>query len=192
MTKFIIQSGKYKGKTLKLPERKITIGRELDCDVRVTDPDVSRRHCELQIRDGQLFVVDLNSQNGTFVNDKPVQTESPLHPGDHLRIGPMLFELAPHRKAIAKPTNLSPDKSAPLSDDEISTWLSEESGETETASGDTTIIHASQLPPPDAATAKPATTVYREKKEFHSIAEEAAEIIKKHWERIAREQQEKH
>ncbi|QDT77193.1 FHA domain-containing protein [Gimesia maris] len=190
MTKFIIQSGKYKGKTLKLPDRNITIGRELDCDVRVSDPDVSRRHCELQIRDGQLYVVDQNSQNGTFVNDKPVKTESPLHPGDHLRVGPMLFELAGKRKAIAKPANLNPDKSAPLSDDEISTWLSEETDEAEAASGDTTIIHASQLPASETTTAKPAATAYRVKKEFHSVAEEAAEIIKQHWERIAREQQE--
>lgn len=190
MTKFIIQSGKHKGKTLKLPDRKITFGRELDCDVRVSDPDVSRRHCELQLRDGQLFVIDLNSQNGTFVNDKPVETESPLHPGDHLRIGPMLFELAGNRNAIAKPANLSPDKSAPLSDDEISTWLSEEADETEATSGDTTIIPVSQLPPAEPASVKPAVTAYREKKEFHSVAEEAAEIIKQHWERIAREQQE--
>ncbi|HAH48106.1 FHA domain-containing protein [Gimesia sp.] len=190
MTRFIIQSGKYKGKTLKLPERNITIGRELDCDVRVTDPDVSRRHCELHIREGQLFVVDLNSQNGTFINGKPVQTESPLHPGDQLRVGPMLFELAGARKAIAKPTNLNTDKSAPLSDDEISTWLSEEAEETETSSGDTTIIHASQLPPPETAAAKPAVTANLKKNKFHSVAEEAAEIIRKHRERIVREQQE--
>ncbi|MCA9005096.1 MAG: FHA domain-containing protein [Planctomycetaceae bacterium] len=191
MTKFIIQSGKYKGKTLKLPERNITIGRELDCDVRVSDPDVSRKHCELQSRDGQLFVVDLESQNGTFVNDKRVQTECLLHPGDHLRIGPMLFELVGSKKTIPKPANLSPDKSAPLSDDEISTWLSEEADETEVNSGDTTIIHSSQLPPQDNATVKPAVKAYRAKKEFHSVAEEAAEIIKQHWERVAREQQEK-
>lgn len=190
MTRFIIQSGKYKGKTLKLPERNISIGRELDCDVRVTDPDVSRRHCELHIREGQLFVIDLNSQNGTFINDKPVQTESPLHPGDQLRVGPMLFELAGARKAIAKPTNLNAEKAAPLSDDEISTWLSAESEETETSSGDTTIIHASQLPPPETAAAKPAVTAHLKKNKFHSVAEEAAEIIRKHRERIAREQQE--
>ena len=190
MTRFIIKSGKYKGKTLKLPERNISIGRELDCDVRVTDPDVSRRHCELHIREGQLFVIDLKSQNGTFINDKPVQTESPLHPGDQLRVGPMLFELAGARKAIAKPTNLNAEKAAPLSDDEISTWLSEEAEETETSSGDTTIIHASQLPPPETAAAKPAVTANLKKNKFHSVAEEAAEIIRKHRERIAREQQE--
>ncbi|WP_417391284.1 FHA domain-containing protein [Gimesia sp.] len=190
MTRFIIQSGKYKGKTLKLPERNISIGRELDCDVRVTDPDVSRRHCELHIREGQLFVIDLKSQNGTFINDKPVQTESPLHPGDQLRVGPMLFELAGARKTIAKPTNLNAEKAAPLSDDEISTWLSAEAEETETSSGDTTIIHASQLPPPETAAAKPAVTANLKKNKFHSVAEEAAEIIRKHRERIAREQQE--
>tara|TARA_R110002095_G_scaffold34106_2_gene32613 strand:- start:1369 stop:1956 length:588 start_codon:yes stop_codon:yes gene_type:complete len=193
MPKFIIKTGKYQGKTLKLPDRKITIGRDLECDIRVADSDVSRQHCELLIRDGELSVVDLNSRNGTCVNDLRIQAETPLHPGDQLRVGPMVFELAGTRKTsknkIKKPSNLTPQTDAPLSDDDISSWLSEEMNDSAAGPGDTTIIPAST-----ASAAEPASHIspksVKDRKEFHSIAEEAAEIIKKHWERVAQKKQE--
>ncbi|WP_339733755.1 FHA domain-containing protein [uncultured Gimesia sp.] len=187
MPKFIIKTGKYQGKKLKLPERDITVGRDLECDIRVSDSDVSRTHCQILIRDGKLLVDDLESRNGTFINDIAIQTKTPLHPGDQLRIGPMVFELAGAKTTIKKPTNLKPDQAAPLSDDDISSWLSEEVPETETTTaGDTTMIPTSNIPPAESAPApKPL-----EKREFHSVAEEAADIIKKHWERVAQKKQE--
>lgn len=186
MPKFIIKTGKYEGKTLKLPERKVTLGRDPECDIRVPDPDVSRKHCQFSTREGTLFVVDLQSRNGTYINDQLIQAETPLHPGDLLRVGPMQLELAGPKKAIQKPNNLHPDQSAPLSDDDISTWLSEEEPEPEPGQsiGDTTIISGVPLP-------RPETPAPKEKKEFHSIAEEAAEIIRRHWEQVARQKQEK-
>ncbi|WP_298864997.1 FHA domain-containing protein, partial [uncultured Gimesia sp.] len=131
MPKFIIKTGKYKGKTLKLPERTITIGRELECDIRVADSDVSRMHCELVPREGELYVVDLKSRNGTCVNDIPIQEETQLHSGDQLRVGPMVFELVGTKKntkkGVGKPSNHihTEDSSDDLSDDAISSWLSE-------------------------------------------------------------------
>ncbi|QDT25383.1 FHA domain-containing protein [Gimesia panareensis] len=186
MPKFIIKTGKYQGKTLKLPERDVTLGREPDCDIRVPDPDVSRKHCQLSTREGTLYVTDLQSRNGTYVNDQVIEAETPLKPGDLLRVGPMMFELAGPKKSIQKPSNLSPDQSAPLSDDDISTWLSEESQEEEPGKsiGDTTIISGSQLPRTEPPPPK-------EKKEFQSIAEEAAEIIRRHWAQVASQKQEK-
>lgn len=188
MPKFIIKTGKYQGKKLKLPDRNITIGRELECDIRVADSDVSRKHCELLIRNGKVFVVDLDSRNGTCVNDIPIQAETPLHPGDQLRVGPMVFELAGTKKAVKKgvnkPSNYSPETSDPLSDDDISSWLAKEVDESDSTHGDTTIIPTSKAP-----AANPAPNL-KSKSEFHSVAEEAADIIKKHWERIAQKKQE--
>tara|TARA_R110002111_G_scaffold256979_3_gene324710 strand:- start:36860 stop:37447 length:588 start_codon:yes stop_codon:yes gene_type:complete len=193
MPKFIIKTGKYQGKTLKLPERNITIGRELECDIRVADSDVSRKHCELLICDGELSVVDLDSRNGTCVNDIPIKAETPLHPGDQLRVGPMVFELAGTRKTvkktIKKPSNLTPQTDAPLSDDDISSWLSEEMNDSTTGAGDTTIIPAAMAPAAEPAPHNSPKSL-KDRKEFHSIAEEAAEIIKKHWERVAQKKQE--
>jgi len=193
MPKFIIKTGKYQGKTLKLPERTITIGRELECDIRVSDSDVSRKHCELVLREGELYVVDFESRNGTYVNDLPIQEETPLHAGDQLRVGPMVFELVGTAKTVnkiaKKISNHSPDTSDDLSDDAISSWLSEEINESDPSSGDTTIISASQAQTADPPSPPPAPNP-KDKKEYHSIAEEAADIIKKHWERIAEEEAE--
>lgn len=193
MPKFIIKTGKYKGKTLKLPERTITIGRELECDIRVADSDVSRMHCELVPREGELYVVDLKSRNGTCVNDIPIQEETQLDSGDQLRVGPMVFELVgtPKNtpKGVKKPNNLSGESTDDLSDDAISSWLTEEIDEEDPAPGDTTIISASQAQAVDPSS-KPPAPKPKDKKEYHSIAEEAADIIKNHWERVAKEEAE--
>jgi pSer/pThr/pTyr-binding forkhead associated (FHA) protein len=189
MPKFIIKTGKHQGKILKLPERTTTIGRELECDIRITDSDVSRIHCELVPRDGELYVIDLKSRNGTCINDIAIQEETQLHAGDQLRVGPMVFELAGTKKITKKiGKKNSNHTSDDLSDDAISSWLTEELNESDPSPGDTTIISASQSQaanPPSKP--KSPTPKLKDKKEYHSIAEEAADIIKKHWERIAEE-----
>jgi two-component system cell cycle response regulator len=70
-----------------------TIGRGRDNDIVLPSDCVSRRHTRLELRDGRLFVVDLASTNGTFVNDEaqPVR-ERPLERGDRLRVGDTVFK----------------------------------------------------------------------------------------------------
>ena len=66
------------------------IGRDADCEICVNESSVSRRHARVQIgRDG-YYAFDLNSTNGTFVNDKPV-TNTLLDDGDYLRVGNCIF-----------------------------------------------------------------------------------------------------
>jgi predicted component of type VI protein secretion system len=62
------------------------IGRSTRADIRLNDPWVSRVHCELSLRDGQLVVRDLESRHGVYVNDQRVM-QSVLHPGDVLLLG---------------------------------------------------------------------------------------------------------
>ncbi len=64
-----------------------TVGRAVRADFIVEAPLVSRFHCRLTTSDsGQLEVADLDSTNGTFVNDRKVQ-QAVLASGDRLRIG---------------------------------------------------------------------------------------------------------
>lgn len=60
------------------------IGRAADCDLKLENPMVSRHHCVLTIQDGDLFVRDLKSSNGTGVNNQVIVGERLLHDGDHL------------------------------------------------------------------------------------------------------------
>jgi Nif-specific regulatory protein len=82
--------GTLKGKSFPLVEAETSIGRESANRICLSDPSVSRRHC-IVIRAGELFKVnDLESLNGTFVNDVPVK-ERFLEHGDHIRVGDYTF-----------------------------------------------------------------------------------------------------
>ena len=63
-----------------------TIGRAPRADFIVDAALVSRLHCRIAATDDALEVVDLSSTNGTFVNDRRVQTAR-LSAGDRLRVG---------------------------------------------------------------------------------------------------------
>jgi pSer/pThr/pTyr-binding forkhead associated (FHA) protein len=65
-----------------------TVGRAPRADFIVDAALVSRLHCRLTATDDNLEVVDLSSTNGTFVNDKRVETAH-LSAGDRLRVGRM-------------------------------------------------------------------------------------------------------
>jgi pSer/pThr/pTyr-binding forkhead associated (FHA) protein len=70
-----------------LPGSIKTLGRAVRADFHVDVPLVSRFHCRFETSaGGQLEVVDLESTNGTFVNDRPVQ-KAVLASGDRLRVG---------------------------------------------------------------------------------------------------------
>ena len=81
------------------------VGRKNDCDIRIPVTEVSRRHAEFKIKDEEVFVKDLGSSNGTYVNNKRVK-QSSLSAGDHVVIGPVVFTL----QIDGEPTELRPVK----------------------------------------------------------------------------------
>lgn len=75
------------GMTFRLPPGTVkTIGRSTGAEFIVEAPLVSRLHCQITATGTSLQVKDLDSTNGTFVNDKPVARHS-LHEGDVVIIG---------------------------------------------------------------------------------------------------------
>lgn len=64
------------------------LGRGADVDLQLDDPGVSRRHALLCIQDESLFVEDLESMNGTFVNGQAISSRVALREGDLLALGP--------------------------------------------------------------------------------------------------------
>jgi HD-GYP domain-containing protein (c-di-GMP phosphodiesterase class II) len=90
----IVRSGANAGQIIPLIAGKtITLGRLKTCDIQVDELSVSRRHCTVYTRDTGCVVVDLQAANGTFVNERRVET-SHLEPGDRLRVGSIILELA--------------------------------------------------------------------------------------------------
>jgi len=74
-----------------LETSKVTLGRGFDCDIHLEDESASRRHAAIQQDELGFLLVDLNSTNGTFVNDELVQQHR-LMAGDRIRIGSHVFK----------------------------------------------------------------------------------------------------
>lgn len=80
-----------------------TIGRSSECDISLAAAHLSRRHAQLQIIDGMLFVKDLDSANGTFLNGKRV-AEARVKRGDELRFDALSFGVMGPADDMAKTT----------------------------------------------------------------------------------------
>ncbi|WKD51323.1 FHA domain-containing protein [Microbulbifer spongiae] len=68
------------------------VGRSEECDITFSLSHLSRRHARLEVREGLLFVIDLGSANGTFVNNRRV-AESRVRRGDELRFDTLRFSV---------------------------------------------------------------------------------------------------
>src|ERR1044072_721071 len=83
-------SGKHKGAIFALNEESLVIGRETGANLCIADASVSRRHSKIEKKDDGFVITDLESLNGTFVNDVPVRSRLLEH-GDRVRIGESQF-----------------------------------------------------------------------------------------------------
>lgn len=88
--KLVSIAGPLRGATYSLDGKNFTIGREPSSRLPIDDQYVSRRHCVIQMEDGDLKITDLNSHNGTFVNTIPVKQRVLRH-GDQIIIGASTF-----------------------------------------------------------------------------------------------------
>jgi pSer/pThr/pTyr-binding forkhead associated (FHA) protein len=75
---------------LELGERPITIGRSPEADVVILDEKASRLHCGIRLWDGEFYIKDLKSRNGTYVNGERVDVAK-LKLGDKIRVGSIVF-----------------------------------------------------------------------------------------------------
>ncbi len=64
----------------------LVIGRHSETDLPIDDPEISRRHCRIFLRNQSWFIEDLRSTNGVFVNDQRISKTS-LKQGDVLKLG---------------------------------------------------------------------------------------------------------
>src|SRR5579859_2795449 len=86
----IYPTGPGMGTRYALSDVPMVLGRGADCDIRINDSSVSRRHARIQPGTDGFYAVDLQSTNGTFVNNVPA-TICKLRDGDYLRVGNCIY-----------------------------------------------------------------------------------------------------
>src|SRR3954454_21376798 len=84
--RLIAISGSLTGTIQPLVNGQFDIGREASCQLPLSDPAVSPKHCLIRHSGLHFELIDLDSQNGTFVNGIPVRRRNIDH-GDTIRVG---------------------------------------------------------------------------------------------------------
>jgi len=112
ITKLIVASGKSAGRAISIKRSKLLIGRAEECDVRPLSEEVSRRHCAVHVGPTDVWVEDLGSRNGTFVNGVRIKEKTKVATGDLIRVG-----------ALELKVSCSDPAAAAGSEEDVSRWL---------------------------------------------------------------------
>jgi pSer/pThr/pTyr-binding forkhead associated (FHA) protein len=93
MPKLVCLTAGFNDRVFEVKPEKATIGRLEDNPYPVVEPSVSSHHCEVFVKGDDIVVKDLNSTNGTFINETQLspEKETPLRPGQTLRLGQVEF-----------------------------------------------------------------------------------------------------
>jgi pSer/pThr/pTyr-binding forkhead associated (FHA) protein len=112
LTKLIIASGKSAGRAISIKRSKLLIGRAEECDIRPLSEEVSRRHCAVHAGPADVWVEDLGSRNGTFVNGVRIKEKTKVATGDLIRVGSLELKVS-----------CSAPAAAAGSEEDVSRWL---------------------------------------------------------------------
>lgn len=89
----VIEPAAQQGRTYPLADE-LTVGRAAGCSITLDDTYVSQIHSRVFTRDGKIFVEDVGSTNGTYLNRAKVQGPMVMQRGDRLQVGSTVMELA--------------------------------------------------------------------------------------------------
>ena len=110
------------GRIYELLGESITIGRNSHCDLVLPDEVVSRDHARLRARSDGMYIEDLGSRNGTFVNGKRIDQPTKLSDGDYIQVYELLLS---YHDAAAGAAAMG---DSPVVQEDLSDWSAEDSG----------------------------------------------------------------
>ena len=123
LANLIVKQGTQIGIQFPIRADTVILGREDGCDIVIQDAEVSRRHCQVKQIEDQFIIQDLNSTNGTYVNNAQITSATPLSSGDIISIGQttLIFE-GQYDTAISVDTSAGVDSEEfPMPPDTIET-----------------------------------------------------------------------
>ena len=112
ITKLIVATGKSAGRSIAVKKNTLLIGRAEECDIRPLSEDVSRRHAAVHVGPADVWVEDLGSRNGTFVNGDKITGKTKVASGDLIRVG-----------ALELTVSCSEPAPKEEGEDDVSKWL---------------------------------------------------------------------
>ena len=92
-TVLVVTQGALSGTSIRLGESPVTMGRSQDSTIVLDDDYVSSRHARIFPRDGQWYVEDMGSTNGTYLDRTKVTSPTPVKIGVPIRVGKTSVEL---------------------------------------------------------------------------------------------------
>jgi hypothetical protein len=102
MSKLVILNQGMTGRTFELNVERTTVGRVEDNTFQIADGSVSSHHAEILLRGNDIIIRDLNSTNGTFINNEKI-SEMLLKPGQTLRFGQVELKIDDGKPVSAPP-----------------------------------------------------------------------------------------
>src|SRR5580658_8361370 len=102
MSKLVILNQGMTGRTFELIIERTTVGRVEDNTFQIADSSVSSHHAEILLHGTDIVIRDLNSTNGTFINNEKI-TETVLKPGQTLRFGQVELKIDDGKPVSAPP-----------------------------------------------------------------------------------------
>ena len=112
MAKLVILNQGMTGRTFDLNVDRTTVGRIEENTFQIADASVSSRHAEILLRGTEVFVRDLNSTNGTFLNGEKI-SEAVFRPGQTLRFGQVELKIDDGQPLAASAHAHGPEAAAP-------------------------------------------------------------------------------
>jgi len=88
--RLVVAQGKRR-KVFPMKTHQAVLGRARGNAIRIPSSQVSRQHCRLRQDNGLVYLEDLGSVNGTFLNGRRVEEPEVVRPGDKLEVGPVTF-----------------------------------------------------------------------------------------------------
>jgi len=113
----VVVKGRPEGMVIPIPMPQFLIGRDPRCNLRPGSESISKLHCAILQRAGGVYVRDLKSTNGTFLNNDRVHEEVKVKDGDLLRVGPLVLAF---RIEVASSLPASPSSTE---EDQAVSWL---------------------------------------------------------------------
>lgn len=113
---FKLINGEEQDFTIDKPS--FTIGRSSQADIVIPHDGMSRKHCLIENVGGKLFITDLGSMNGVYLDDKRIQADTPTPLPIYLNLSfgavqSLQIDMEDSTRAYARPSNLNTNTSAP-------------------------------------------------------------------------------